>query len=135
MWLSAWWRKPICVRRLESIQCSYKARKSCLMTAGLVLACPSSLTMLTQEVAGLETVRLPGRYWVPASLHAQPATLLRGRRWESSCNTPGLQPSTPGEGEAWRRWEELHTGGGVDDRLGCWVMSLLPPPPRPGGVQ
>ncbi len=59
--------------------------------------------------------------------------LRRGRRGESSCSTPCIAPSTPGEGEARRRGEEGSAGGGVDDRLGCWITALLPPPPRLGG--
>jgi hypothetical protein len=50
--------------------------------------------------------------------------------------TPGLHslPSTPGEGEAGRRGEEVRAGGGVD-RLGCWcpALLLLPPPQVRGG--
>jgi hypothetical protein len=84
----------------------------------------------------VETVWLPGRWWVPASLHARPATPVAGEeggQGESSCNTPGLQLSTPGEGEAFRLGEEKRTGGGVDDRLACWVSLLVLPPPRLGG--
>jgi hypothetical protein len=91
--------------------------------------------MLAHVGAGLDTVRLPGRCCVPASLHARPATPVAGEaggRGESSCNTPRLKPSTPGQGEAWEGGEEVRAGDGVGDLLGCWT-SLLPPPPRLGG--
>ncbi len=100
-----------------------------------MLARAPSLTMLAHVGAGLDTVRLPGRCCVPASLHAPPATPVAGEaggRGESSCNTPRLKPSTPGQGEAWEGGEEVRAGGGVGDLLGCW-SSLLPPPPRLGG--
>jgi hypothetical protein len=64
--------------RPESTQRSYRARKSCLETAGLVLARAPSLTILAHVGAGLETVWLPGRCCVPASLHARPATPVAG---------------------------------------------------------
>ncbi len=94
-----------------------------------------SLTTLTQEGAGLETVRLTGRWWVPASLHTRPATPVEGEaggRGYSSC-MPSLQPTIPGEGEVSRRGVEVHAGGGVFDRLVCWITSLLPTPARLGG--
>jgi hypothetical protein len=52
-----------------------------------------------------------------------------------SCPAPNLHgpPLTPGEGEAERRGEEIHAGGGVD-RLGCWEPNLLVPPPPQVGV-
>jgi hypothetical protein len=52
-----------------------------------------------------------------------------------SIPTPSLHgpPSTPGEGKAGRRQEEVRAGGGVD-RLGCWCLALLlPPPPQVRG--
>jgi hypothetical protein len=80
--------------------------------------------------------RLPGRVKFPASLPARLATTVEGEagvRGESSCSTPRLVPSTPGEGEARRGGEESDTGGGVDDRLACCASPLLPPPPQLGG--
>jgi hypothetical protein len=80
--------------------------------------------------------RLPGRVKFPASLPARPATPVEGEAggWgESSCSTPRLAPSTPGEGEVRRGGEESDTGDGVDDCLTCCASPLLPPPPRLGG--
>jgi hypothetical protein len=74
----------------------------------------------------------------PARPTLQPLLQVRQGQGESSCHTPGLPPSTTGEGEALRsgealrRGEEIHAGGGVDDRLGCWITSLLHPAPRLG---
>jgi hypothetical protein len=53
---------------------SYKAKKSCLDTAGGILVCAPSLTMLAHEGAGLERWALPGRGWVSPVLRARPKT-------------------------------------------------------------
>jgi hypothetical protein len=50
-----------------------------------------------------------------------------------SCTTSSLLQSTPGEGKAGRKEEEVRASGGVDP-LGCWVPSLLLSPlSRVGG--
>jgi hypothetical protein len=100
---------------------------------GCMFSAHTSLTTLAQEGAGLEMGRLPGRVKFPASLQARPANPVEGEaggRGESSCSTPRLAPSTPGEGEARRGGEERNTGGGVDGRLACCTSPLLPPPQR-----
>jgi hypothetical protein len=92
--------------------------------------------MPAQEGAGLENRPLPGREEVPTSLHTRPATPVAGEAWGQgvrSCTTSSLLQSTPGEGKAGRREEEVRASGGVDP-LGCWVPSLLLPPlSRVGG--
>ena len=114
------------------MQRSYSARKSCLemATAGLKLARAPSRTTLAQEGPELETAT---GSWVPAGLHARPATPVAGEaggRGEGSCTAPALQPSTPGGGEACRG-EEKRSGDGGVDRPGC--STTLLPPPRLGG--
>jgi hypothetical protein len=118
------------------MQRSYSARKSCLetATAGLELARAPSRTTLAHEGPELETAT--GR-WVPASLHARPATPVAGEaggRGEGSCTAPALQPSTPGGGEACRGGEEKSSGAGGVDRPGCSTTLLSPPRLGGGGA-
>jgi hypothetical protein len=62
-----------------------------------------------------------------------------GRRPQLTPGDPGSSPtpmtkrSASGKGEAERRGEDIHAGGGVDC-LGCWVPNLLLPPPPQVGV-
>ncbi len=134
--LPAWWQRIRRVRRLESTQRSYRARKPCLETAVWLARVPS-LTMLAQECAGVVIGRLPGRVSFPASLSSQPGTPVAGEagggQGETSCSTPRVATSTPGEGEAWRG-EEKCAGGGVDDHLACWVSPGASPAPAWWGV-
>jgi hypothetical protein len=116
------------------MQRSYKARKSCLETAGSGLACAPPWTMQAKEDACLGRGVLPGREGVLApNLRARPATPLEGEAGGRGGTllrrpyTPAVNPRRGGGGE-----EGVCSGGG-DDRLVFWLTLLLPPPPQGGG--
>jgi hypothetical protein len=88
------------------------------MAGGRLASAPPS-TLLAQEEAALEKGLLLGSD-VKTSLLAQPATPVAGEAgWQGEkcpCPVPSLHgpSSTPGEGDAGRRGEEVRAGGGID---------------------
>ncbi len=81
----------------------------------------------------MEIKWLPGRESVPTSLHARPVTPVAGEAGGRAPAAHLFYRHQPQERGRRVRREELDAGGGVVDCLACWVLPLLPPPPRLGG--
>ncbi len=90
------------------MHCSYKAKNSCLKTAGWVLACMPPLTILAQRVQVWGGGRCQVESGYPPTFAPSLRPLLRGR-WGGggqgvrSCATPSLPLLAPGAGEVGRK--------------------------------